>query len=57
MKNFIAFILFAFLGQYSYGQDSLHLKLSKENPDTTRLKAISELAVSYIGKNNDSSYF
>jgi two-component sensor histidine kinase/Tfp pilus assembly protein PilF len=59
LKTHIVFFLISFtvLGQYSFGQESLYKKLSKNNSDTTRLAAISDLAYSYIGKNNDSSYY
>jgi two-component sensor histidine kinase len=59
VKIHIVFILTALsvLGNYSFGQNSVYKKISKQNPDSTRLKAFSELASDYIGKNNDSSYY
>jgi two-component sensor histidine kinase len=59
IKIHIVFILIALtiLGQYSFGQKTLYNNISKENPDSTRLKALTDLAYNYIGKNNDSSYF
>lgn len=55
----IVFIISAFIlqGYYSFGQESLYKDISSEKADTTRLKAFSQLAADYIGKNNDSSYY
>ena len=59
VKLHIVFILTTLIlfGQHCYGQSSLYSNISKENADTTRLKAISDLAYNFIGKNNDSSFF
>lgn len=59
VKIHIVFVLTAIivLAHNSFGQNTIYKNISKENPDSTRLKAFSELAANYIGKNNDSSYF
>lgn len=58
-KFHIIYILSAFtlLGSFANGQNSFYKEISVENPDSTRLSAFSELAASYIGKNEDSSYY
>jgi tetratricopeptide (TPR) repeat protein len=55
----IVFIItaFIFLGQFSFGQNSLYQDISLEKADSTRLNAFSQLAADYIGKNNDSSHY
>lgn len=59
VKIHIVLILTAFivLVQHSFGQTPLHDKAINGNSDTTKLKALSELAANSIAKNNDSSYF
>lgn len=58
IKIHIVLILAAFIiGHFGFGQNSLYSNISKEKSDTTRLKALSDLAFNFIGKNNDSSYY
>ena len=48
---------FILLGQFAYSQNSFYKDISEDKPDSTRLDAFSELAASYIGKNEDSSNY